>query len=987
MQGTAGTMTFTAFDFNEIANLRYFNKQGSLVAERSEITIIHEIIHTEGLGDPLPPGQFPTNAQGNASFDFDGPVVRKQNTIAEELGLLSNIQKNYYSSVLNGTALANRFDPSISYSGGSEIDVARFGASNGSGNDNLDMTNTYIANSRDILFGLAGNDTLNGGAGQDYLYGGEGDDTFKPATGDDLFHGGGTRTAAGANIALDDDGIDTADYSGEPVADVIKITTDVSGNSTHSSALNAASRILVTQTNGGTNTLISVEKIKATGGVDTFEVTQLNADQLAGTDGKGGLLEIDLGANDKPDLEGDLIDATKMTEKLVISLDDNSGFIQIDGDNAKKVTVKNAERAYGGEKQDKITGNAKDNEIKGGDEADELKGEGGNDEITGGKGDDTIDGGAGSDDFAIFSGDCMDYDFEVSGTGSGRTVTITHARGSMEDGTDTLTNVEWARFANGEEIDLTVDDPGCKGQDIAFVVDTTGSMYDDLASVQASASAVIDALFDPSRGFSDSRVAVVEFNDPYTGVVLGFTDQEDVSARKSAALAAINSLSADGGGDFPEYTYTGLLRALDGSIGSWREDASSRKIVLFGDATAKDPELASQVYALAANVNADLSAASVVSGLSLSTMNAVSIDPVSGERSVVSVQIYTVAIGGWWETEQEYAEIAAATGGLAFTAATANDLVDALLEVITLPIYNISIGAETIVEGDAGEQYVTVTIRRDVAEDAATVTLSTFGNADGDDVGGMPTTVEFAAGQRTATFEIAVLGDEDYEADEVFGIAIASISEDASYTDRDVTLTIENDDELKAVLVHESATMLASGNSQYPFLTWQVDEGEEVSVHQVPFKQIVDEDDLLPIAIYARDSEDAKAKVDEAVMTQHGLAVFDGDDPNGNGREQGVDGDEVLIFEFEDDAEFDFATGALIQLTAVGDHSAEGFANFYLDDVLVATVEADENGLIDADLAGTAGFDRVELAALGDSLFTVTGFGFSDFYANVTTLI
>ena len=864
---------------------------------------------------------------------------------------------------------------------------------------------------RDIILGRGGADRLNDGDGlldlfyaDDQLFGGGDADTFEAGGGNDLLHGGDWRAYGGSSRtwSLEDDGEDTVSYTASALNELLEKgftvliapasspeapewTFGASGVSDATNDKAKAIYVIDSDTSApsgsGSDTLISIETINLT---ETDDIVRLdvidgNETQFAGADGKGGIAKIDMKGNVDGITKGDLIDASRNNAHLDIDLSGTSQNVKDrNAPDEKVLTVVNAERVWTGSGEDHIKGNDEDNEIKSGS---------GNDEITGGKGNDIIDGGDGADDFAIFSGDCMDYDFVVSGTGAGRTVTITHARGSMEDGEDTLTNVEWARFANGEEIDLTVEDPGCKGQDIAFVVDTTGSMWDDLASVKSSASAVIDALFDPSRGFSNSRVAVVEFNDPYTSVVLPFTDQEDIAARKSAALGAINSLYADGGGDFPEYTYTGLLRALDGSIGSWREDASSRKIVLFGDATAKDAGLAGQVYALAANVNADLSAASAVAGLSLSTMNAVSIDPVSGERSVVSVQIYTVAIGGWWETEQEYAEIAAATGGLAFTAATANDLVDALLEVITLPIYSISIGTDIIVEGNEGEQYVTVTIRRDVADDAATVTLSTFGNADGDDVTGLPATVEFAAGQRTATFEIAVLGDEAYEADEVFGIAIASISEDASYSDRDVTLTIENDDELKAVLVHESATMLASGHSQYPFLTWQLDNGEQVSVHQVPFKQITDEDDLLPIAIYARDSDDAKAMVDEAVLTQYGLAVFDGDDPNGNGREQGIDGDEVVVFEFEDDADFDFATGALIQLAAVGDHSAEGFANFYLDDVLVATVEADENGLIDADLAGTAGFDRVELAALGDSLFTVNSFGFSDFYANVTTLI
>jgi Ca2+-binding RTX toxin-like protein len=972
--GTIGGSPFVAFDFAEIASLYYFNDKGRLVLEKPELTVIHELIHLTGPLDPLPPGQFPSDGQIAASFDFDGDTVRMQNTVASELGYSDNIQKNYYSSILSTTGLFGRFDKSVSYSEGRNIDTAVFSDNFGAGDDTLDLTNSYVANSVDILFGLGGNDTLNGGGGSDYLYGGEDDDTFIASSGDDLFHGGGTLKTGGTALALDDDGTDTADYSAAAASEFIKITTDVSGNTFHSGAINAANRMLIQQNSKGTATIVSIEKVVGTDGIDTFEVTQMVADQLAGSDGKGGLAEVDLGSNDKPSLQGDLIDATKMTEKLIIDLGASSGFIQVEGDAEKKVKVLNAERAWGGEKADKITGN---------DEANELKGGAGDDTVTGGKGDDTIDGGEG-DDVAVFSGNCMDYDFIVSGSGSGRTVTVTHARGTMEDGTDTLTGVEWARFSNGELIDLTVEDPGCKGQDIAFVIDTTGSMWDDLAYVQAGAGAVINALFDPARGFTDSRVAVVTFNDPAVDVVLGFTDHEDTNARKAAALAAINSLSADGGGDLPEYTFTGLLTALNGSIGEWREDASSRKIVLFGDATAKDAGLASQVYTLAANVNATVSGASAamaVDGLSLLTVEMSHTDALTGETSVVPVQIYTVAIGGYFPAIAEYREIAEMTGGIAFQAPSASDLVDALLAVISLPIYNIRFDQSSVVEGDEGTQLVTVTLTRDVTDDASTVTFSSFGTADGSDVTGMPGSIDFAAGQRSVSFTVEVHGDTTSEPDETFGISIDTISENASFTNRTASLTIVDDDAPPTVKVLDQSALDFAGHGNFPFVSYEEGEGP-VAVRQVPFKEIVDPDDALPWDIFALDSVDASGEfADFAALTQYGLAVFDGDDKPGNGNNQGIDGDERLVFEVEDDAAFDFATSAMIQLSPTRDGSASGQADFYLDGALVATVLADANGMIDASFDGTGGFDRVEISALGDGLFTVENVSFGDLYA------
>lgn len=401
-----GGISTLAINMAEINTLYYFNAQGRLVKERPELTIIHEIIHRAPppLSDPLPPGSAPSNAMMSAGFDFEGDTVRKQNTIATELGHLSNLQKNYYATATFGSPFFAQFG-TISYSQGRAIDTPLYGEMLGTGADTLTPIThgaggAVITDAVHLVFGLQGNDILNGGGGSDYLYGGGDDDTFQGSKGDDLFHGGGTRNTAGNAVPLDDDGIDTADYSAAGVTEFIKITTDISQNSFHSGAINASNRLLIQQNGAGngTATIISVEKVTGTGGVDIFEVTQLVAAQLAGSDGKGGLWEVNLAANDKPAIEGDLIDATKMKQKLVIDLDPANGFIQVEGDAEKKVRVLNAERAWGGEKDDNIKGNALDNELKGGKGDDTLLGEGGDDKLYGDDHRDTLRGGEDEDE-------------------------------------------------------------------------------------------------------------------------------------------------------------------------------------------------------------------------------------------------------------------------------------------------------------------------------------------------------------------------------------------------------------------------------------------------------------------------------------------------------------------------------------------------------------------------------------------------------------
>lgn len=96
-----------------------------------------------------------------------------------------------------------------------------------------------------------------------------------------------------------------------------------------------------------------------------------------------------------------------------------------------------------------VGGDGNDN-ITGGIFADELQGGNGNDALNGGLGDDTFIGGAGNDqieggfgdDTAIYSDVVANYEFAISD--DGETVTISHP----QDGTDTLTNVEFGQFSD-----------------------------------------------------------------------------------------------------------------------------------------------------------------------------------------------------------------------------------------------------------------------------------------------------------------------------------------------------------------------------------------------------------------------------------------------------------------------------------------------------------------------------------------------------------
>ncbi|EJT04928.1 Na-Ca exchanger/integrin-beta4 [Rhizobium sp. CCGE 510] len=451
--------------------------------------------------------------------------------------------------------------------------------------------------------------------------------------------------------------------------------------------------------------------------------------------------------------------------------------------------VYTAFQMVGGKGNDHLTGGVFSDELWGGDGNDTLSGGLGNDRMVGGAGDDTLEGGAfvlGSfegDDSAVYKGGFSSYKIEFLEDDSVRIVD----QGGNSEGTDTLTGVEFAEFSD-KKVSLK------PGQDIAFVIDTTGSMYDDIDAVKAQSTAIIDAIFDVDRGLLNSRIAVVGYNDPYTQTFTSFTDQSDPADRKSAAISAINELYASGGGDYPEAVYSGLLRALNGGAGEWRDNAAARKIILFGDAPPNDDYLASQVFALASDLNVSVSkslvSASLSSNLYLTSFELA--DPDTG--SVVPVQIFSIIIGGAGDTTDAFNDISGMTGGKSFTASDASEVVSALLEVINLPIYTISSDVASVDEGDSGSRIVQFTVSRDVADDAATLILAAGGTADDSDFTGLPASVSFKVGELSKTLSLAVIGDTAAEPDETITVTIGSISQPATYGSRSIVLTVLNDD-------------------------------------------------------------------------------------------------------------------------------------------------------------------------------------------------
>lgn len=259
-----------------------------------------------------------------------------------------------------------------------------------------------------------------------------------------------------------------------------------------------------------------------------------------------------------------------------------------------------------------------------------------------------------------------------------------------------------------------------KGADLIFVIDSTGSMADDISRVSANIGKIVNKAVE-ANDFSDApnvRFGVVTYKDPgETDTVLGFTESalKDKNA-DDAVKNAVGSISVGGGGDIPEGVYSGLLHALTGAegLGTWRAAPMTRKIILIGDAPAKDKNIASQVYSLAKQETIKIDEQITPDPGSNLRLRALASDLTLAVEAA-PVNIFTVAIGNNPEALTDFREIAEQTQGKAFTAANADDLVDVLLDVI-----DDAVGDDTDVEipsilggfgddalyGDAGDDII-----------------------------------------------------------------------------------------------------------------------------------------------------------------------------------------------------------------------------------------------------------------------------------------
>ncbi|MBY5333175.1 metal-binding protein [Rhizobium leguminosarum] len=298
------------------------------------------------------------------------------------------------------------------------------GSANVTGSSGDNAITTGAGN--DTIAGGDGADTLNGGSGNDAIQGGNGNDTLNGGDGNDLLSGD-----VGNDVIRGGAGNDT--ISDGQLFGLASEVVDIDAGDGN----DAVTLETFAQMNSGT--------IDGGAGIDTLQISSLqgltikNVEILetAGWSVAGSSAQLE--SFDKivwsTDPFGDFRASVTLTDSAHLDLSDELGDLgSFIAGNAFGIDVKT------GNGDDEFTGTDGNDIFDGSGGNDILNGNAGNDKLTGGAGDDTINGGDGIDT-AIFSGNFANYFFALNNGD--------HILTSAGEGTDTLTDVELARFADG----------------------------------------------------------------------------------------------------------------------------------------------------------------------------------------------------------------------------------------------------------------------------------------------------------------------------------------------------------------------------------------------------------------------------------------------------------------------------------------------------------------------------------------------------------
>ncbi|MFS8147965.1 metal-binding protein [Rhizobium sp. BR 249] len=366
-------------------------------------------------------------------LDTHGATITKTGAEFEAYDIIRDSQSNPLASVnliISDSGTVNLSDElgsgSANVTGSSGDDVITTGAGNDtiSGGNGADTLNGGTGN--DQLYGGDGNDTLNGGDGNDMLAGRDGDDILNGGDGDDQIVG-----SVGNDIIRGGAGNDTIS-DGEPGGRIPEVFDIDAGDGNDAIALDGFTPLVSGTIDGGAG-IDSLQASELRGlTIKNIEVLETAGYWVSGSSAQFESFDKIVWSTDP---FHDFNPALALTDSAHVDLSD-----ELEGHGAFVTGYVSGIDVKTGGGNDEFTGTAGNDIFDGSGGNDILNGNAGNDKLTGGTGNDTINGGAGIDT-AIFSSNFANYSFALSNGD--------HILTSAAEGTDTLTDVEFARFADG----------------------------------------------------------------------------------------------------------------------------------------------------------------------------------------------------------------------------------------------------------------------------------------------------------------------------------------------------------------------------------------------------------------------------------------------------------------------------------------------------------------------------------------------------------
>ncbi len=659
----------------------------------------------------------------------------------------------------------------------------------------------------DIVTGGAGDDELSGGSGDDVLIGGAGDDDLEGGSGDNDLRGGAgddtvrsTTTATGTlDGGADDDRIEVNGF--------FQNGAIVGGTGTDTLALTSASLqgttiagIEATQfANNGTMTIdadqiANLGNITLTGNASAFGVS------LTLNDADGLTVSLaNLALDDNEDItvrtNGTAGDTTTV-DLSTIALGTGNTIAFVNSGATETVIGSRATDVLRGSSPDTVsyaadtegvTIDLRSDTVSGGQaEGDTISGFGnatggsGADILIGDTGANRLDGGAGSD-VAVFQGNRADYTIEV--TDNVAVVTDTNGFTNGFDGIDTVVNVETLRFADQDvilavpdvpQLSLTGTPSGNEGDagttDFTFTVTRSGTTAGTSSVDFAVTGGTADGA-DFVGGARPSGTVAFAAGETEKTITIQVAGDIDFEGDETFTVALSNPTDAEIVGG----TATGTISDDDALPGLRISDAAAQAE---GDSGTTD-------FTFTVTRTGELNRPSTVDyavqpGLVTAedfdggVLPSGSVSFAAGESS----KTITISVAG--DTLPEGDE----TIVVRLSDPTDAVLIDATgVATITNddpfePTIRIA-DADTQAEGDSGTTTFSFTLTRSgILTDASSVDYAVAGGTANaaDFAGGMlPSgTVNFAAGEDTATLEIEVAGDTDIEGDETIRVVLSA---------------------------------------------------------------------------------------------------------------------------------------------------------------------------------------------------------------------